>query len=83
MVIRMADLTGSLATGRTRHVVARVEVGGFAGLAIEYPNDRGFYLFYCDGEWGVVTDTYHDSVENAVDQAEFEFSGVQFAERSA
>jgi hypothetical protein len=59
-------------------------VGEFAGLAIaKYPNDSGFYLFYCDAEWAVITDTYHDSVERAVHQAEFEFSGVQFTDRSA
>jgi hypothetical protein len=83
-VICVADLTESAPTGRTRHSVAGLEVGGFASLAIaKYPQDSGFYLFYCDAEWAVITDTYHDSVTKAVDQAEFEFSGVQFTELSA
>lgn len=48
-----------------------------AGLAVcRYEDGGGFYLFYCDGEWNVVTDTYHESVEGAKNQAEFEYEGV-------
>jgi hypothetical protein len=81
VVICTADLTETAATGRTLHT--GLEVGNFAALAIaKYPKDSGFYLFYCDADWGVVTDTYHASVENAVGQAQFEFSGVQFTDLS-
>ena len=65
------------ATGNTRHYVGGELMRPAAGLAIcRYESDVGFYLFYCDGEWNVVTDTYHESVEEARNQAEFEYEGV-------
>jgi hypothetical protein len=68
-------------TGRTRHVVNGEDAAGFAALAIaKYDSDPGFYLFYCDGEWRVVTDTYHDTVEAAITQAEFEYGALTFEE---
>lgn len=45
-------------------------------LAIcKFENDNGFYLFYCLENWEVITDTYHDSIEDAMKQAEFEYAG--------
>lgn len=53
-----------------------------AGLAIcRYGDGEGYYLFYCDREWEVVTDTHHQSVEDARSQAEFEYTGVSRAWR--
>ena len=64
-------------TGACRHVVAGELLGPVAGLAIcKYEADPGYYLFYCDHEWHTITDTYHDSVEAAKHQAEFEYTGV-------
>ena len=40
------------------------------------------YLFYCDVAWNSVTDTYHDSMESAVEQAEFEFGPLKFIDVS-
>jgi hypothetical protein len=39
----------------------------------QYPSDPGFYLLYCDGDGREMTDTYHDSLEEAMAQAEWEF----------
>ena len=47
-----------------------------AALAIcQYANEDGFYLFYCSPDWKTITDTWHESLEDALAQAEFEFQG--------
>ena len=52
-------------------------MGPVAGLAIcRYPGDTGYYLFYCDSEWEPITDTWHQSLEDAEHQAEFEYQGA-------
>lgn len=78
-VIRVADIRGATPTGGTRHCVGGQLVEYFAGLAIaQYDSASGVYLFYCDAAWNCVTDTFHDDVADAVDQAEFEFGSVEF-----
>jgi len=78
-VLAVADLAGTTATGATRHVVLGVERPEFAYLAIaRYPDEPGYYLFYCDETWSVITDTLHETREQAEGQAVFEFSGVRF-----
>ncbi len=78
-VLETASLEGAAATGRTRHVVGGEEIAKFSALAIAaYDAESGVYLFYCDEEWRVVTDTRHDSVEEARAQAEFEFGRLKF-----
>jgi hypothetical protein len=63
-----------LKTGKTKHIVDGNQVESIYGLSIcKYENDPGFYLFYCDENWDVITDTYHESVEEAKEQAEFEY----------
>ncbi len=65
-------------TGATVHSVT-----GFAsvvrGLALARYEAGAVYLFYCDEEWNVVSDTWHANVEDAIDQARFEFEGIEFA----
>jgi len=82
-VLRYAVIDPALhaPTGRTRHTVAGVAVGPFAGLAIcQYAGDsRLFYLFYCDVAWNVVTDTCHLSLQEALDQATFEYAEMATA----
>jgi hypothetical protein len=39
-------------------------------------SEAAIYLFYCDSEWEVLTDTWHSSVDNAKAQAEFEYEGI-------
>lgn len=63
-------------TGRTKQIVDGRQVGRASGLAIcQYENDTAFYLFGCDADWKSVTDTWHQSIEDARDQAEFEYAG--------
>jgi hypothetical protein len=82
-VIRIADLSGVTVTGRTTHLVGGEQAVGFAALAIvRYEPDPGYYLFYCDDCWATVTDTYHDTIEGAVEQARFEFTNVEFVDVS-
>jgi hypothetical protein len=52
-------------------------MGPMAGLAVcKYDNAQGFYLFGCDQNWQSVTDTWHQTLEDAMYQAEFEYEGV-------
>jgi hypothetical protein len=64
-------------TGNCRQVVGGVVQGPAAGLAVcRYPDAEGYYLFSCDAAWACVTDTWHQTVEDAKAQAEFEYAGV-------
>jgi len=82
-VLRFAGLSGTIPARKTRHVVEGRVVEDFAGLAIaQYELGEGVYLFYCDAEWNSITDTYHDSIEGAVSQAEFEFGPLNFVDVS-
>jgi hypothetical protein len=64
-------------TGNCRQIVAGVLQGPVAGLAIcGYKGEEGFLLFGCDASWGSVTDTWHQTVEEAMGQAEFEYEGT-------
>lgn len=67
-------------TGFTRHYYgfadgSRVEVPLPVSLRIvQYAGDEPrAYLFYCDDSGEEMTDTLHDSVDEAMDQAEAEF----------
>jgi hypothetical protein len=81
-VLQVASLARSQPTGKTRHVVGGDEVGDFAAVAIARYDEEptGVYLFYCDRGWNVVTDTWHEDVESAVQQANFEFGLLAFEE---
>ncbi|MBL9085292.1 MAG: hypothetical protein JNK76_26035 [Planctomycetales bacterium] len=64
-------------TGNCRHNVRGELQGPAAGVAIcRYAGDSGYYLFGCDETWATITDTYHDTLEEAQRQAEFEYEGV-------
>jgi hypothetical protein len=66
------------ATGNTLHTVRGAAFGPAAGLAIcRYPGEDGFYLFYCDSAWEPVTDTWHETLDDAEQQAEFEYESTQ------
>lgn len=61
-------------TDKTEHFIGGQKVSQTSCLAIcKYDNDSGYYLFGCDNDWNTITDTYHDNIENAKAQAEFEF----------
>jgi hypothetical protein len=64
-------------TGDCRQIVAGQLQGPAAGLAIcTHGDDEGYFLFGCDAAWNCLTDTWHQTVEDAMRQAEFEYEGV-------
>jgi hypothetical protein len=55
-------------------------MGPASGLAVcQYDGDEEFYLFYCDNNWNVIADTWHLTMESALQQAVFEYRGVSFS----
>src|SRR6185312_8227040 len=65
-------------SGCCKHTVAGVVQGPAKGLAICEPKpDEGAFLFGCDGHWNVQTDSWFDSIEDAMYQAEIEYTGVR------
>jgi hypothetical protein len=64
-------------TNHCKHTVSGEQIGPVSALAIcKYADAEGYYLFYCDSSWEVVTDTWHDTIERAKDQSEFEYEGI-------
>jgi hypothetical protein len=79
-VLLTADIGAARRTGRTRHVVDGAVRTDVSHLAIaRYPGGDEVYLFSCDDAWEVVTDTCHDDVREALDQARFEYDDAVFA----
>ena len=64
------------ATGVTIHRGPDGLIPPANALAIVMSEADGVYLLYCDGEWQVLTDTFHLSVGDAKAQAEFEYAGI-------
>jgi hypothetical protein len=64
-------------TRNARHLDLSGDVAAVAALAIcRVPGSSGVFLYYCKDNWVPLADTWHDSVEAAMAQAEFEFAGV-------
>jgi len=64
-------------TGNCSQIVGGELQGPAAGIAIcRCTEDDAFYLYGCDAEWVPITDTWHESLEDAKRQAEFEYAGV-------
>lgn len=40
---------------------------------VQYEDDDGFYLLYCDSEGNSLNDTYHDTILKAKSQAKYSF----------
>lgn len=63
-----------LARGRTAHVVAGERTARPAVLQlVQFEGDSGCYLFGLAEDGRELTDTYHDNIQLARDQARFEF----------
>lgn len=68
------------ATGKTEHTHIGKSANPTVGLAIcKYENEDGYYLFGCDLNWESGTDTLHESVEEAIEQAEWEYGDLSGA----
>jgi hypothetical protein len=64
-------------TGKTCHYQGAVLLPPPAELRIvKYSGDTGFYLLHLDAEGVDLTDTYHDTLEDAQIQAQWEFQIV-------
>jgi hypothetical protein len=64
-------------TGNCRQIVDGVLQGPAAGLAVcQFEGEDSYYLFGCDADWNELTDTWHETLEDALHQAEFEYEGV-------
>lgn len=61
-------------TGRTHHYHGDFELPVPNELRIvQYDSDPGFYLLYLDEVGNELTDTYHESLAEALRQAKWEF----------
>jgi hypothetical protein len=64
-------------TSNTKQIVRGEVIGPMAGLAICKPTEaEELWLFGCDSDWNVITDTWHRSLDEAKKQAEFEYEGI-------
>ena len=62
-------------TGKTKHYVDNDEIDNPVELRIvQYKDDNGYYLLYIGFDGEELADTYHDTVEQAKDQANWEFN---------
>lgn len=53
-------------------------MGTASALAIcQYADQNDYYLFYCDEDWQVLNDTWCQTIDDALNQAEFEYTGVK------
>jgi len=67
-------------TGKTHHFQGEKILPAPTFLqVVQYSEDPGFYLLYFDENWQELTDTYHESLEGAFEQAAWEF-GVKSTE---
>jgi hypothetical protein len=66
-----------LSTGNTKHSLSGEQIPEFGGLAICQYDDVEFFLFYCDHEWNVLTHLHRETLEDARDQASFEFLNLE------
>ena len=61
-------------TGRTKHRSGSMELPAPAALRIsQYPGDAGFYLLHLSADGDEITDTYHPTLGDALEQANWEF----------
>lgn len=62
----------------TKPITQKADRSHPLGLAIcRYTDQPGYYLFACDQDWNTLADTWHETLDDALDQAEFEYSGAR------
>lgn len=64
-------------TGKTRHLVGGADMAHAIASVLIEAADNAFYLLYFDREGNGLTDTWHQSMEEAKHQANFEFGLVE------
>ena len=72
-------------TGRTRHFVhGKLQSPATHLVICQYDDDPdgAVYLFGCDADWNVITDTWHESVDAAKLQAAYEYEEIERVWRS-
>jgi hypothetical protein len=73
-VIKEILLEYKVPTGKTKHFAGSEELPPASKLQIiQYEDDEGFYLFYLDSTGEVMTDTYHTTIDGAIEQADWEY----------
>lgn len=50
-------------------------LGRVVGLAVCREPEGGIYLFGCGAEWQSITDTWHETLDDALHQADYEQEG--------
>ena len=81
-VLRFAQVGKEIAaTSNTTHTINGCPAGPISALAIcdGGGTPQSFYLFSCDGDWNVITDTHHLSIDEALSQASFEYKNIKSA----
>jgi hypothetical protein len=62
-------------TGKTRHIVHGKPMSTAVELQIvRYADDPGFYLLYLDGDGSELNDSYEDTLDRVMEQADWEFN---------
>ena len=73
----------TVSTARVEHVVGGEHLGNVLGLAICWVEPEGrAALMRCSDGWTVRTDTWHETIEEAMQQAEYEFGGLAWTRSS-
>lgn len=76
IVLKRFDLSQGHPPSKTKHYLPSESANpypDFVSLKIaKYQNDPGYYLFHITSD-GQNSDTYHSSMQEALEQAEFEF----------
>lgn len=66
---------GNARTGNTEQIVAGKSMGSACAMIIaQQPGNPGYYVFasYSE-EWSAETDTWHDDLESAIEQLDWEY----------
>lgn len=72
--IARVSLLGIVPTGNVIHSTEEgILPAPYALSIVQYNDDSGYYLFYLDKDGIEQTDTYHEHLYLAFEQAEFEF----------
>tara|TARA_B100000989_G_C19514774_1_gene461037 strand:+ start:479 stop:745 length:267 start_codon:yes stop_codon:yes gene_type:complete len=73
-IISEVYLKRSIDSSRTRHLLDGEDIGLKIALlrVVQIDDDPGYYLMRCDSSGTELTDTYHESLKEALLQAEWE-----------